>query len=101
MSASPAGRKEYTNSVVRWIEYRLPVFSVANEFMGTDYPAPRNLNYWWNFGSLAVIVRQKIEGIHVGGTAGLHRWPDRADVISQMRRAAGGDAGEDANLAHR
>ena len=51
--------------VVRWIEYRLPVFSSTNEFMGTDYPAPRNLNYWWNFGSLAgvALVLQILTGI--------------------------------------
>ena len=50
---------------MRWIEYRLPVFSAANEFMGTDYPAPRNLNYWWNFGSLAgiALVLQILTGI--------------------------------------
>jgi ubiquinol-cytochrome c reductase cytochrome b subunit len=43
------------NSVVKWIEYRLPIFSYMNEHL-VDYPAPRNLNYWWNFGSLAGIV---------------------------------------------
>jgi quinol-cytochrome oxidoreductase complex cytochrome b subunit len=65
MSASPSGPKVYDNAVVRWIEYRLPVFSVANEFMGTDYPAPRNLNYWWNFGSLAgiALVLQILTGV--------------------------------------
>jgi ubiquinol-cytochrome c reductase cytochrome b/c1 subunit len=65
MSASPGGRPEYNNAVIRWIEYRLPVFSAANEFMGTEYPAPRNLNYWWNFGSLAgiALVLQILTGI--------------------------------------
>ncbi len=43
------------NSLVKWIEYRLPIFSFTNEHL-IDYPAPRNLNYWWNFGSLAGIV---------------------------------------------
>jgi len=45
----------WTNPVVRWIDYRLPVFSFANEQL-IEYPTPRNLNYWWNFGSLAGIV---------------------------------------------
>jgi quinol-cytochrome oxidoreductase complex cytochrome b subunit len=65
MSASPSGRPEYSNPVVRWIEYRLPVFSAANDFMGSGYPAPRNLNYWWNFGSLAgiALVLQIVTGI--------------------------------------
>jgi quinol-cytochrome oxidoreductase complex cytochrome b subunit len=41
---------------VRWIEYRLPIFSTLDHFVGTQYPAPRNLSYWWNFGSLAGIT---------------------------------------------
>ena len=45
----------WTNPVVRWIDYRLPVFTFANEQL-IEYPTPRNLNYWWNFGSLAGIV---------------------------------------------
>jgi len=41
------------NRVVRWIEYRLPIFSFIDHSVGSGYPAPRNLSYWWNFGSLA------------------------------------------------
>ncbi|MHC8508815.1 MAG: cytochrome b [Rhodospirillales bacterium] len=49
-------QKEYQNGLVRWIEHRLPVFSFLDHSMGSGYPAPRNLNYFWNFGSLAGIV---------------------------------------------
>lgn len=38
--------------VVRWIDHRLPVFTFVNQELN-DYPTPRNLNYLWNFGSLA------------------------------------------------
>ena len=38
-----------------WIEYRLPIFSFLDNSLGSNYPAPRNLNYWWNFGSIAGI----------------------------------------------
>lgn len=41
------------NSVIKWIEYRLPVFSFIDHSVGSQYPTPRNLNYFWNFGSLA------------------------------------------------
>ena len=41
------------NAVIRWIEYRLPIFSFLDHAVGSGYPAPRNLNYWWNYGSLA------------------------------------------------
>ncbi|MEE8145148.1 MAG: cytochrome b/b6 [Kiloniellales bacterium] len=41
------------NPVVRWIEYRLPIFSFIDHSIGSEYPTPKNLTYWWNFGSLA------------------------------------------------
>ncbi len=53
------------NPVVKWIEYRLPIFSLLNHSVGTEYPSPKNLNYWWNFGSLAglVLVIMIVSGI--------------------------------------
>jgi quinol-cytochrome oxidoreductase complex cytochrome b subunit len=44
------------NPVIRWIEHRMPIFSFLNHSVGTEYPSPKNLSYWWNFGSLAGIV---------------------------------------------
>ncbi len=41
--------------LVKWIDYRLPVFTFMEKEL-LDYPTPRNLSYWWNFGSLAGIV---------------------------------------------
>ena len=48
----------------QWVEYRLPIFSFVNHHLMV-YPAPRNLNYWWNFGSLAgiALVLQIVTGI--------------------------------------
>ena len=45
----------WNNPIVKWIEYRLPVFSFTQKHL-IDYPTPKNLTYWWNFGSLAGIV---------------------------------------------
>jgi quinol-cytochrome oxidoreductase complex cytochrome b subunit len=42
-------------SIINWIEYRLPIFSFIDHSLGTQYPTPRNLNYWWSFGSIAGI----------------------------------------------
>ena len=42
--------------VMKWVEYRLPVFSFLDHSLGTQYPTPKNLNYWWNFGSLLGLV---------------------------------------------
>ena len=51
--------------VVRWIDYRLPIFTLMERAVGSGYPTPRNLNYWWNYGSLAglVLVIQLVTGI--------------------------------------
>ena len=45
----------FPNPIVRWIDHRLPVFTFLHHEMH-EYPTPKNLNYWWNFGSLAGIV---------------------------------------------
>jgi ubiquinol-cytochrome c reductase cytochrome b subunit len=43
-----------TNPLLRWIDHRLPLIGFANSHL-KDYPTPKNLNYFWNFGSLAGI----------------------------------------------
>ena len=45
----------FSNPVIRWIDYRLPLFTFLRHELD-QYSAPRNLNYLWNFGSLAGIV---------------------------------------------
>ena len=47
--------KKFKNPVVNWIDYRLPIFSFMNHELN-EYPTPKNLNYFWNFGSLAGIT---------------------------------------------
>ena len=47
--------KKFKNKTLNWLDYRLPIFSVLREAL-VDHPTPRNLNYWWNFGSLAGIT---------------------------------------------
>jgi ubiquinol-cytochrome c reductase cytochrome b subunit len=54
-----------TNSkTVKWIEQRLPIISLVHESL-VVYPTPKNLSYWWNFGSLAgiALVIQIVTGI--------------------------------------
>ena len=52
-----------TESVVNWIEYRLPIFSFIKH--SADYRVPKNLNYAWNFGSMAgiALLMQIITGL--------------------------------------
>jgi ubiquinol-cytochrome c reductase cytochrome b/c1 subunit len=41
--------------IIRWIDDRLPFVAFLQREL-YDYPTPRNLTYWWNFGSLAGIM---------------------------------------------
>ena len=52
------------NPVLRWVDDRLPVVGFAYEHL-VAYPAPKNLNYFWNFGALAgiTLVLQILTGI--------------------------------------
>ncbi|GAB5467396.1 MAG: cytochrome b/b6 [Rhodospirillales bacterium] len=49
-NGAPAG-----SGLVKWIDHRLPIFTFM-QHETQEYPTPRNLSYWWNFGSLAGIV---------------------------------------------
>jgi ubiquinol-cytochrome c reductase cytochrome b subunit len=62
----------FKNSLVRWIDYRLPVFTFMNHELN-EYPTPRNLSYWWNFGSLAGIML--VTMIVTGVVLGMHYTP--------------------------
>ncbi|MGB0696140.1 MAG: cytochrome b [Rhodospirillaceae bacterium] len=46
---------EWNNKAVKWLDDRLPVVTLLHKEM-VVYPAPKNLNYFWNFGSLAGIA---------------------------------------------
>ncbi|MGC2200537.1 MAG: cytochrome b/b6 [Stellaceae bacterium] len=48
-------RLSATSRVIRWIDYRLPFVGMLQHEL-YDYPTPRNLSYWWNFGSLSGIM---------------------------------------------
>ena len=59
-----ASSKKNAKGIINWIDYRLPVVSFLKH-SAVDYPTPRNLNYWWNFGSLAgfFLLVQIITGV--------------------------------------
>src|SRR5438132_7188364 len=48
-------RLSATSRIIRWIDYRLPFVGMLQHEL-YDYPTPRNLSYWWNFGSLSGIM---------------------------------------------
>jgi len=55
MTAHPSQAPAFQNKLVRWVDHRLPVFTFLRHEL-EEYPTPRNLNYFWNFGSLAGVV---------------------------------------------
>jgi ubiquinol-cytochrome c reductase cytochrome b subunit len=68
---------------IRWIDYRLPVFSVLHHELNA-YPAPVNLNYWWNFGSLAGIIL--VIMIVTGVVLAMHYTPNADLAFNSVER---------------
>jgi ubiquinol-cytochrome c reductase cytochrome b/c1 subunit len=54
----------FKNGTVRWIDDRLPIVTFTRQHL-VDYATPKNLNYFWNFGSLAgiALMLQLLTGI--------------------------------------
>src|SRR5438132_715459 len=50
--------------MIKWIDARFPIIKMWNEHMA-QYYAPKNFNFWYYFGSLAllVLVNQLLTGI--------------------------------------
>jgi len=48
-------KSEFQNPVINWIDTRLPIFTMMQKEYGT-FPTPRNFNYFWNFGALAMVT---------------------------------------------
>jgi ubiquinol-cytochrome c reductase cytochrome b/c1 subunit len=47
-------KSDMKNPVVNWIDTRMPVFTMMQREYGA-FPTPKNFNYFWNFGALAMI----------------------------------------------
>jgi ubiquinol-cytochrome c reductase cytochrome b/c1 subunit len=83
-SAAPAGSPNTgVGRLIRWIDYRLPVFSFLEHEL-TAYPTPVNLNYWWNFGSLAGIIL--VIMIVTGVTLAMHYTPHADLAFDSVER---------------
>ena len=47
-------KSEFKNPVVNWIDTRMPVFTLMQKEYAA-FPTPKNFNYFWNFGALAMV----------------------------------------------
>ena len=45
---------EFKNPVINWVDTRMPIFTMMQKEYGS-FPTPKNFNYFWNFGALAMI----------------------------------------------
>jgi len=73
----------WKNPLVRWIDERLPIFTLMHE-SAVEYPTPRNLNYWWNYGSLAGIVL--VIMIATGIVLAMHYTPHTSMAFDSIER---------------
>ncbi len=55
MSSNKNTKSEFKNPVIKWVDERLPIFTILNKEYG-GYPTPKNFNYFWNFGAIAMVM---------------------------------------------
>ena len=79
------------NGVLTWVDQRFPLMSLWRDHLA-EYYAPKNFNFWYYFGSLAmlVLVLQIVTGIFLT----MHYKPDAAQAFASveyiMRDVPGG-----------
>ncbi|GAA6137823.1 cytochrome bc complex cytochrome b subunit [Arenicella sp. 4NH20-0111] len=69
------------NAFMEWMDARMPVTKVWNEHLA-EYMAPKNFNFWYYFGSLAILmlVIQLLTGIFLT----MHYKPDAALAFASV-----------------
>jgi ubiquinol-cytochrome c reductase cytochrome b subunit len=80
MKEAPAGAPMQVKALT-WIDNRFPLTKLWNEHVG-EYYAPKNFNFWYFFGSLAllVLVIQIVTGIFLV----MHYKPDAAKAFESV-----------------
>ena len=78
---APAGSSALTQTTV-WLENRFPTLFSAYKVHLSEYYAPKNMNFWYFFGSLAllVLVLQIVTGIFLV----MHYKPDAAKAFESV-----------------
>ena len=75
--------RRFENGLIRSIDSRFPIFTAAHHQL-YDYPMPANLNYWWNFGSIAgvILLVMTFSGIFLA----MQYQPNVADAFDSVER---------------
>lgn len=77
MSFPWANEYKPSHPFMKWMDEKLPLPRLVYNSVGSGYPVPRNLNYFWNFGFLALaclgiqIVTGIILAMHYAANAGV------------------------------
>ena len=77
MSFPWANEYKPSHPFMQWMDEKLPVPRLVYNAIGSGYPVPRNLNYFWNFGfmALACLAIQILTGVilamHYAANAGV------------------------------
>ena len=71
----------FKNRFVEWVDYRLPIFTFMHHQLD-EYPTPKNLSYWWNFGSLAGIT--PVIMILTGIVLAMHYTPEAGSAFDSV-----------------
>jgi ubiquinol-cytochrome c reductase cytochrome b/c1 subunit len=76
-------KSEFKNPVVRWIDQRLPIPSLLQKEYA-QFPTPKNFNYFWNFGALAMVnlVIMIVTGVFLA----MHYTPHTAYAFDSVER---------------
>ena len=71
----------FAKLAVKWVDERFPLSSFLRNHL-TEYYAPKNFNFWYFFGSLAlvVLVIQIVTGIFLT----MHYKPDAAEAFASV-----------------
>ena len=76
-------KAEFNNPVVSWIDERLPVFTMMQKEYGV-FPTPKNFNYFWNFGAIAMVCL--ILMIVTGVVLAMHYTPHADHAFNSVER---------------
>ena len=76
-------KSDVANPVLRWIDERMPVITMMQKEYGS-FPTPRNFNYLWNFGALAMV--NLVVMIVTGVVLAMHYTPNVAMAFDSVER---------------
>lgn len=76
-------RQQFDNPVIEWVDSRLPIFTMMQKEYGV-FPTPRNFNYFWNFGAIAMVML--VTMIITGITLAMHYNPSTAGAFDSVER---------------